>query len=228
MSEEAALCQEQAHLQEALLRSKSCGGPPISGDDIVIFRLSRFSKDVQEILTTSSQLGPCHHQVTDAGCQVRPDFTDATCLVPITAEQYAELDLHLEVHRILACRKDRDLIMKALRQVSSRQRPKLRNEDHAYLTQAPKDHPPVDSAEESDRAELHITEECVLNGFVHFKLPCDVSEIASDKACHSAPAGTSDTANAQPRNVHRFRFCNIKRLDVCFFFFSKQLKSEAR
>lgn len=97
MSEEAALCQEQAHLQEALLRSKSCGGPPISGDDIVIFRLSRFSKDVQEILSTSSQLGPCHHQVTDAGCQVRPDFTDATCLVPITAEQYAELDLHLEV-----------------------------------------------------------------------------------------------------------------------------------
>lgn len=214
MSEVAVVHQEQADLQMAHLMSTISGGPPISSDDVVIFRLSRFSKDVQKILTTSPQLSSCHHLVTEAGCQVKPDFTDATCFVPISAEQYAELNLHLEVHHILACRRDRDAIMGALRQVSKTNRPELRDEDHSYLTQAPMGHPPVDSAEESDTAELHITEECILHGFVHFKLPGDVSELASDRACHSAPAEASD-ASAQPRNVHRFQLPN-------------QLKSQTR
>ena len=58
--------------------------PPISNDDVVIFRLSRFSKHIRDVLCSSPELATCHQRVEDAGCEVAPAFTEATLLKEAT------------------------------------------------------------------------------------------------------------------------------------------------
>merc|ERR1712151_173135 len=126
-SQEAALQQEQEQVTEAVLRSKA-SGMPLSGDDVTVFRLTSFSKQVGETLRTSSELATCRQRVEAAGCEVHPSFAPATFLVPVTAEQYIELSLSLQVHHILALRVDKTQIIEALRARPAATRPKLRGE----------------------------------------------------------------------------------------------------
>merc|ERR1712232_744354 len=121
--------EEQADLQKALLLSKA-DSPALSGDDVVIFRLTRYSQDIEAALCTSTELT---ERVGDAGCQVRPDFSEGIFLVPITAEQYKELGLDLQKHHILALRSDRDEIARSLRPVPKTKRPRLHYENHAKV-----------------------------------------------------------------------------------------------
>merc|ERR1712110_1032011 len=123
--------EEQADLQKALLLSKA-DSPALSGDDVVIFRLTRYSQDIQAALCTAAEL---IQRVNDAGCQVQPDFSEGIFLVPITAQQYKELGLDLQKHHVLALRSDRDGIAEALRPVPKTKRPRLHYENLAKVTE---------------------------------------------------------------------------------------------
>jgi hypothetical protein len=113
-SEAEALQQEQEQVTEAVLRSK-VDGMPMSADDVMVFRLTNFSKRIGETLRTSPQLAACRHRVEEAGCKVHPSFSPATFLVPVTIEHFSELDLSLQVHHILALRGDSTHIIEALK-----------------------------------------------------------------------------------------------------------------
>jgi len=121
--------EEQADLQKALLLSKA-DSPALSGDDVVIFRLTRYSQDIEAKLCSSTKI---IQRVSDAGCQVRPCFSEGIFLVPITLEQYKELCLDLQKHHVWALRSDRDDIAEALRPVPKTKRPRLHHENHAMV-----------------------------------------------------------------------------------------------
>jgi len=207
-SEAAALQQEQQQLTETILQSKACSGAAVSGDDVVIFRLTRCSIEIHNALGTSPQLAACRSHVEEAGCRIRPDFSPAIFLVPITGEQYAELGLNLRFHHVLACRSDRASIEEALRHVPAAQRPKLRDEKLEHVS--PEYPEPafgqtlgkgsgIENRSSMERdaespatlpcvapfEELRVTEESVVHGFIHFRV---LSEAASSRVCHSAPA----------------------------------------
>merc|ERR1712014_87991 len=55
-SEAAALQEEQQQLAKAILQSKASSGATVSGEDVVIFRLTRFSDEIRHALGTSPQL----------------------------------------------------------------------------------------------------------------------------------------------------------------------------
>merc|ERR1712232_1299078 len=70
---EVATAQENSALSRALLESKRDmpePGVPLSGDGVVILRLTRMARspEVHAKLTESSALSHCHKRVTDAGC----------------------------------------------------------------------------------------------------------------------------------------------------------------
>ena len=91
--------------------------PDLARSEFRDFRLTNYAKSFGEVLEALPSLEERHRLVQDAGCQMRPTFPPATFLVPITLEQYEELGLELHVHHILARRKDKALIVEALRSV---------------------------------------------------------------------------------------------------------------
>eukprot|EP00928_Gymnodinium_smaydae_P098499 TRINITY_DN9172_c0_g1_i6.p1 TRINITY_DN9172_c0_g1~~TRINITY_DN9172_c0_g1_i6.p1 ORF type:complete len:557 (-),score=78.14 TRINITY_DN9172_c0_g1_i6:630-2246(-) len=121
--------EEQADLLKAVLLSKA-ENSALSGDDVVIFRLTRYSQEIEAALCTATELT---QRVNDAGCQVRPSFSEGIFLVPITLQQYRELGLDLQKHHVLALRSDREDITEALRPVPKTKRPRLHVENHARV-----------------------------------------------------------------------------------------------
>lgn len=205
------LQEEQADLQKALLESKA-DNPAFSADDVVIFRLTRYSADIEAALCTSTELT---ERVKDAGCQVRPDFSEGIFLVPVTADQYQELGLKLLKHHVLALRSDREAIAESLRPVPKTKRPRLHYEDRAKVDKlrADEDYKP-ETREQQQQSYVAlpsqdpypIVEERVLDHvartFIHYNMR-DVSEVSSERVCHSAPAG--DAEATQPHSHRRFK-----------------------
>ena len=123
--------QEGAQLMEALLRSKAdmpATGVPLSGDGVVILRLTRKSRspEVLAVLSQSHLLSHCHARVADAGCSVTPDWANgAHSLVPLTREQLEETDFELNHHHVVALEVDIEHIRAALRTIDCKTRPKV-------------------------------------------------------------------------------------------------------
>lgn len=215
-SELEALHQEQEQLHEVILRSKADGPQPISSDDVVIFRLTRFSKQIQDVLRSSPCLANCRQRVEASGCEVVPVFSDSTFFVPITEEQYKELQLTLQPHHIVAWRGDQAAIVEALRAVPASKRPKMRFDHRAHEVEGVAEEPmsPCTSQKsptayaDTDHC-LYVVEESVVegplvHGFFHFNIR-DVSEVSSDLVCHSAPCGdATSSTHCQPVNARRY------------------------
>lgn len=204
-SQREAVQQEGADIAEAVLRSKA-DAPELNCDGVIIFRLTRVSNEITEILLQSPLLVECRNRVVDAGCEVVPAYANgAKCFVPLTAEQVSEINLEPQPHHIIALRTDRDLIAGVLSNIPCRKRPQLRLD---HRTEPPKDanHYQTVEVEDVDAEQVAIKDEYALSGllirntFLHILDRKEVSE--SSAFCESAPCGTSDFT--QPANPRRW------------------------
>mmetsp|Transcript_79108 Transcript_79108/g.156685 ORF Transcript_79108/g.156685 Transcript_79108/m.156685 type:complete len:242 (-) Transcript_79108:172-897(-) len=125
---------EHQDLQEAMLRSKAEGPPPINTDDVVIFRLTRTCNEVRRALAEAPALVDARSRVEQAECTLFHDVAQGACsLVPMTKELLLELQLQLKKYHVVALRSDRTAILAALKQVPDHKRPKVRD-DHRAAT----------------------------------------------------------------------------------------------
>eukprot|EP00929_Paragymnodinium_shiwhaense_P109175 TRINITY_DN75526_c0_g1_i1.p1 TRINITY_DN75526_c0_g1~~TRINITY_DN75526_c0_g1_i1.p1 ORF type:complete len:551 (-),score=110.82 TRINITY_DN75526_c0_g1_i1:312-1964(-) len=123
-----AVQQEQAHLQEALLRSKV---DMDDMDDVVVSRLTTISNPS---LIKDALMVPWLDRVLKSGGEVSPDWANgATLLVSLTRENIPEDSHALCPFHIVHVRKDRDLIQQALRSIPRHSRPKIREEREAKI-----------------------------------------------------------------------------------------------
>jgi hypothetical protein len=126
--------QETDQLLAALQLSK-CSPPPLNSDGVVLLRLTRMARsvDVVNLLVEAPTLAACRARVTDAGCDITPDWAcGAKLFVPCTSEQVDELELQgieLSEHHILALLSDKETIEDALKALPHSRRPRL-SEDH--------------------------------------------------------------------------------------------------
>jgi len=136
LSIQAATEEEQAHVAEAVLRSKS-DALPLNGDGVVILRLTRRSTHIESVLRESPALAACRARVRDAECELFPQWANGACLlVPLTEAQVAEAGLELHAHNIIAHAGDQADITSALAEICNRQRPKVRPEHQATNQQS--------------------------------------------------------------------------------------------
>ena len=56
-----------------MLRSKVDGPPPISGDDVVIFRLQSFCREARRAQREAPALAPARTRVEGAPCSIFPE-----------------------------------------------------------------------------------------------------------------------------------------------------------
>jgi len=137
LSNDDADRQESEHVVAAVLQSK-VDAPPVSGDDAVIFRLTRVTHSISETLLQAPELAEARARVIESGCELRPGFADgAILLIPITNEQFEELGLTLAPHHIVALRVDKSSLEVALSCVPSKQRPKLKPDHRADPNKSP-------------------------------------------------------------------------------------------
>lgn len=149
-------------ISAALLSSKADGPPPLSGDGQVIFKITRMarSQETYDALFTSDELAFARSRVLEAQCELKPTWAGgATCLVPFTKEQLADLNhagKELEPHHIVALRSDMDAIKAAFAGVSSKRRPRIDNDNqfHDLYRSAHQKGPEVKKEEEE--------EECII------------------------------------------------------------------
>ena len=73
LSEAEAEQEEGSQVAAALLQSK-VDAPPLSGDDAVVFRLTRVSQGILQALLEAPQLAEVRARVTEAGCELRQEF----------------------------------------------------------------------------------------------------------------------------------------------------------
>ena len=124
--------EEQADLVRAISESKQEQPEPLNGDNVTIFRLTRFSQELRAALLSSEHLRGCRDRVLHAGCELTPSFANgALLLVPVTEEQLQECNRQLQAHRILALAADRQRIVDALREIRKRKRPCISNDARA-------------------------------------------------------------------------------------------------
>jgi hypothetical protein len=183
--------EEAAHLSEALLQSKA-DVMALSGDDVVIVRLTGRTAQVAKVLCESPHSKDCRHRVAEAQCDIFPPWANGACLlVPLTFEQMDEAQIELHAHNIVALRSDLDSIRLALSTLSNRQRPKLRPEHHAHSSGIRGVPEPT-----QQKCELPCDIELiVVNTFVHFP-PRQLSETSA--VVHSAPGGCGNSC--EPKN----------------------------
>merc|ERR1712232_1501175 len=195
---------EQGDLSRAVLLSKQ---ERFSNDDVSIFRLTKHSPKVFEVLLESPELSGCCQRVADAGCHARPPWTRGLILIPLTEEQYKELDLQLEPHHVLAQACDREPLEHALRRVPCRIRPQVRT-DHRALACAhigtnifPAVSLGADLAMEEATPASNSAEDgpClqIVRTFLHSPATPLVTEASSSKLAHSAPPCTDDVVGHQ-------------------------------
>jgi len=190
---QTALQDEQAQLVEAVMRSKA--DAPLTSDGIVLVRLKRVGRlnDVVAALLESAHLHGPISRVMAAGCDVRPAWTPAILLVPLTQTQVGELDVELGVHHIIAHETHKDLIIAALKALPSRQRPSV------CMPPPSQSSPPGGDDTPNAMTGMPVIE--VERTFVNYRIPKDISEV-SDIAC-TAPCG-GDVSAPQPINPRRW------------------------
>jgi hypothetical protein len=189
-----AVLREQEHLSRAMLLSKQ---DRYRNEDVSIFRLTKHSPKVFEVVQASPELSSCHARVHEAGCQVRPPWCRGLLLLPLTEEQYNELDLHLEPHHVLARACDREQLESALRRVPCRLRPQVRT-DHRSITCDRLD--VAGSPHGCFGADVVVAEAGVadmradagpclqiVRTFLHSPVTPLATEVSSSKMAHSAP-----------------------------------------
>lgn len=129
-SEKEALQQEQADVAQAIFEStlQSNGG--------IVLRLTHHDQEVRESLMTAEVLDDCRRRVTEAGCELSPEWGNgALFLLPFREpSKFQELQLQgirledLKPYNIVALRGDEDLVKQALAQVPRRRRPQCKRE----------------------------------------------------------------------------------------------------
>lgn len=188
LSQVVAAQEEGEHVAAALVQSKA-EAPPLSGDDVVSFRLTRTSKSIVNTLLEAPQLAVARARVVDAGCELQPDFAGgATILIPMTREQFLELNLDLAPHHVVTIRAEKTLLEAALACVPSKQRPTIKNdhraneyqkeqEDEGEGAPARADSPTIDRPHpHADGSQVELLEERTLgmlvpmvrHTFIHF------------------------------------------------------------
>ncbi|CAE7562285.1 unnamed protein product [Symbiodinium sp. CCMP2456] len=119
------------------LRNSKSDNPPLSGDGVVIFRLTRkaHAEEVNAVLfDATGPLWPLHRRVLEAGCEVAPEWSPIKALfVPLTQPQLQELTqgniYELGKVHLLALQSDAELLTEAFNGELQRSvRPKLRRE----------------------------------------------------------------------------------------------------
>ncbi|CAE7904854.1 unnamed protein product [Symbiodinium microadriaticum] len=119
------------------LRNSKSDNPPLSGDGVVIFRLTRkaHAEEVNAVLfDATGPLWPLHRRVLEAGCEVAPEWSPIKALfVPLTQPQLQELAqgniYELGKVHLLALQSDAELLTEAFNGELQRSvRPKLRRE----------------------------------------------------------------------------------------------------
>merc|ERR1712046_564205 len=104
------------------MRSKA--DAPLMSDGVVLMgfkRVGNLNGIVESLLSSEHLVGPIS-RVVDAGCEVRPAWTLAVLLVPLTQAQVDELGVELSVHHIFAHEDDKELLIRALKELPSRRR----------------------------------------------------------------------------------------------------------
>jgi hypothetical protein len=199
LSIEQAAQEEGSHVAAALVQSKA-EAPPLSGDDVVAFRLTRHSRMTDKALLEGPQTAELRARVTDAGCELRPDFVGgAIFFIPMTREQYSELNFQLEPHHVVAIRADRPLLEAALARVPSKKRPTIKTDHRADGFQqeaaetAHVDSPGSDRPDASgDSLRSHLLEERTIGMLVsmvrHTFIHIPDHEEFTKKSVQSAPA----------------------------------------
>jgi len=199
LSEEDIVVRENSDVAHAIMRSKA--DAPITDDGVIVMRLTKLGNygEVMAALESSDHLSGPRSRVIEAGCEVRPSWTPALLLVPLTQSQVEEeLEMELRAHHIVGCEGDKDLIIAALKTLRCNIRPSvvgpsissaIANRDERNLTNA--------ADGEVDEIEVEIE---YRNTFLDYPIPKDISEVT---AFHeSAPCG--DSSATQPVNPRRY------------------------
>jgi len=103
----------------------------LSGDNVVLFRLTRHARSPQviSIFNDSELLSNCRRRVLEAGCEISPLWASgAKLLVPLTESQVEELEqsgIELMDSHVVALREDEEVIRQALKSVRNKDRPRL-------------------------------------------------------------------------------------------------------
>jgi hypothetical protein len=198
----------QQDLQEAIMRDKAEQAPICYDDSVVLFRLTRCSKEISQALSESPALVDPRSRVEDAGCSVFPDNAHGACLlVPLTDEQLLELSLQLKPHHVLALRTDKPAIVEALRMVPREERPKLRDDHRACPIEDERTHA-EDLQEIAPAAGIDVFEEIeLLHPYIRAKIRqfSAANEAMSEstsvsKVTESAPSGDTTCMQAAQKS----------------------------
>jgi len=118
-------------LLQAIQRSKADVPAVLSGDNVVLLKLTRMArtKEVLSVLLESEALLECRRRVLEAGCEITPSWASgAKLFVPCTESQVLELEqagFELMDHHVLALREDKEVISQALKALPKKKRPNL-------------------------------------------------------------------------------------------------------
>lgn len=208
LSEQEALHQEQADLQEAVMKSKA---DQRNSDGVTIVRLTFQSDQVRHHLATCEDLSDLTELVDEAGCEVSPTWAKgALLLVPITECQAIEADIVLKPHNIVILSEHVHLLKETLKKMPKRKRhgAEIRPENQAdqppaFTVPGLKDIPaanPDPSCPLNSDMEAEIGFE-IVNTFINFPLwQLELSE--SSRVVRSAPADAASTR--QDNNPRRW------------------------
>lgn len=167
-----AIARENSDLADAIVRSKAD-----FSHGVVILRLTRHAKasEVASALCYSAELAECRGSVSEAGCELQPEWAGgAWLLLPLTREVFEEAGLRTSAIHILARSRDEARVREALYHVPFKKRPKLKVQQRGDILLQ-------DASERAEAgSEADIVEE---RTFVHFS----AFEEDGQSAWHSAP-----------------------------------------
>jgi len=188
-AESDPLMLEQQDLHEALLKSKADGPPPVSYDDMVIFRLIRTCDEAQHALNKAQVLSNARQRVEDAQCSVRPEgANNAFPLVPLTREQVPDIE-------------------EALKKVNPSRRPKVRDDRR---TETMDEHASAAGPGKPQATSINVIEEIELlipkvrSQLLEFMVRNGRASEPSERSMKTASAPTGDAERIQPMNPRYF------------------------
>jgi len=192
-----AIEKEEQDVFRAIMFSKP--DAPVSSDGVIVMRLNKLGSytEVMTTLTKSDHLSGPISRVIDAGCEVRPSWTPALLLVPLTQALVEELGMELRPHHIVAREKDKDLVVAALKEIRSKIRPSV-VAPPTSLARAHSDKCKL--AQMVENSTDDFIDLVVERTFLHYPIEKDISEASAFTL--SAPCGSS-SAN-QPENPRRW------------------------
>jgi len=129
-SKAEALQQENADVSHAILQSKM---ESPCGVECVVLHLTHHTESIRADLAGSPLLAECCARVSEAGCQVMPEWAHgALFFAPCTEEGVEELGIELKPHHVIALAIDMALIREALSQFPRRRRPQCKVDIGVY------------------------------------------------------------------------------------------------